>query len=293
MFLEEYSDKKRSSVFEEGRSPKLARMSHSFDDPNWSYQYHLHKDETELVFISGGEGVYNINTNSYPLKKGIILIVEKGAIHSLSSSGDAPLSCWVCAITGYKLADLPEAGYMLPGNLCPCLEAGDHGPAILSLLNEMKSLAESGSPTSLSACDALASALASIYYEIFRSAPEAERHESSSFARDILLYINENYASPISLKQLSEVFHISPDHISHEFAKVYGISPINYVIDRRLSEAKWMLINTSDTLASISRKVGYENTWHFSNLFQKRLKYPPLQFREMYRRGRAAEESET
>lgn len=219
-----------------------------------------------------------------------MLIVEKGAIHSLSSSEDDPLSCWTCAIKDYKLTDLPEAGYMLPSNQSPCHEAGKHKSVMHMIVRELKHLAQSDSPTALVAMDLLAASLASIYVEIFRSDPVWERHGDSSFARDILIYINENYTSPISLKKLSEVFHISQDHISHEFAKVYGISPINYVIDRRLSEAKWMLINTSDTLASISHKVGYDNTWHFSSLFQKRLKYPPLKFRELYRYSQDEEE---
>ena len=291
MFLEEYSDKERNAVFEDGANPKLSRLSHSFNNPYWSYQYHLHKEETELVFISDGAGVYNINTNSYSLKKGSILIVEKGAIHSLSSSEDSPLSCWTCAISDYKLLDMPERGYMLPANLSPCLEAGIHEDSIHMLFEELKYFAECKTKTSLATCDMLASALASIYYEIFRSMPKAERHEAPTFVRDILIYINENYTSPISLKQLSQIFHISSDHISHEFSRVYGISPINYVIDRRLNEAKWMLINTEDSLTSISHKVGYENTWHFSNLFQKRLKYPPLKFRELYRYNKEIKET--
>lgn len=285
MFLEEYSDRKRTEIFADGCSPKLSRMSHSFNDPHWSYQYHLHREETELVYISQGEGTYNINTTSYPLKKGCILIVEQGAIHSLSSSETSVLSCWTCAISDYKITDLDEAGYMLPVNIRPCADAGEHEETIYTLFHEIRRLSSLPGSTAISACDSLTAALASIYYEIFRSAPVIERQGASSFARDVLIYINENYTEKITLKSLSETFHISADHISHEFAKVYGISPINYVIDRRLSEARWMLINTSDSLVSISHTVGYENTYHFSNIFQKRLRYLPTEFRELYQKN--------
>ena len=66
--------------------------------------------------------------------------------------------------------------------------------------------------------------------------------------------------------------------------KIYGISPINYVIDRRLNDAKWLLINTNQSLVSISEKVGYENTSYFSKLFEKRIHYSPLEFREKYKK---------
>ena len=128
------------------------------------------------------------------------------------------------------------------------------------------------------------SSFVNIYYEIFRENPMMERRKDSSFAQNILIYINENYDKKITLKLLSEHFHISADYISHEFRKIYGISPINYVIDRRLNDAKWLLINTNQSLVSISEKVGYENTSYFSKLFEKRIHYSPLEFREKYKK---------
>lgn len=54
MFLEEYGKKERTNIFEPDSRPRLARLSHSFDNPAWKYQYHMHKAETELVYIEGG-----------------------------------------------------------------------------------------------------------------------------------------------------------------------------------------------------------------------------------------------
>ena len=42
------------------------------------------------------------------------------------------------------------------------------------------------------------------------------------------LWDNENYNKKITLKLLSEHFHISADYISHEFRKIYGISPLEF-----------------------------------------------------------------
>lgn len=282
MFLEEYPRQTRPPIFEDQRFPKISRLSHSHSNPNWSYQYHLHKDETELTYIADGRGTFTINTTNYPVKKGNILIVEKGAIHALVSEKENPLDCWTCAIGDYKLADRKEPGFMLPSNICPCMHSGVHESLIHHLFRELDFLRSFPSNTRVSASDTLAISLTGIYYEIFRDHPKLERHKESSFARNILIYINENYNSKITLKTLAEQFHISSDHISHEFTKIYGISPINYVIDRRLNEAKWMLINTSDSLVSISEKIGYENTSYFSKLFQKRIHYSPLEFREKF-----------
>ncbi|EFG2389182.1 AraC family transcriptional regulator, partial [Escherichia coli] len=56
----------------------------------------------------------------------------------------------------------------------------------------------------------------------------------------------------ITLEQLSKKFRASVSYICHEFTKEYRISPINYVIQRRMTEAKWSLTNTELSQAEIS-----------------------------------------
>lgn len=283
MFLENFRDREREAVFDAGCCPMLSRLSHSYDDPHWSYQYHLHTDETELVYIAGGEGTLSINANTYALKRGSILVVEQGSIHSLTSDAVQPLDCWTCAISGYKLSALPKAGFFLPPNVCPAAEAGVCEETIGELFHELDYMRGLGSASALAICDLLAVALAGIFYERYYASPQPEMQKSSAyFLRDILTYLNENYASRITLQQLSQRFHISAAHISHEFARVYGVSPINYVIARRMNEAAWLLLHTQNTMASIARKVGYDNVSHFAKLFCKRMGLPPLEFREKY-----------
>ncbi len=55
----------------------------------------------------------------------------------------------------------------------------------------------------------------------------------------------------------------------------YRISPINYVIQRRMTEAKWSLTNTELSQAEISWRVGYENVDHFAKLFLRHVGCSP------------------
>lgn len=167
-------------------------------------------------------------------------------------------------------------------NKKPYIQAKDKENIVSNIFHELEYFSTMDNDYSLSACNALAISLSYIYYSLYQNADSEKTIKKASFAQDVLFYINENYDKNITLKDLSEHFHISSDHISHKFREVYQISPINYVIDRRISEAKWMLINTKDSLTSISLKVGYENTTHFSNLFLKRVGYPPLVYREKF-----------
>ena len=99
-------------------------------------------------------------------------------------------------------------------------------PLIQSIFHELDLLRTFPSNTRISTSDLLGTALVNIYYEIFRENPTMERRKDSSFAQNILIYINENYNKKITLKLLSEHFHIGADYISHEFRKIYGLSPL-------------------------------------------------------------------
>ena len=99
------------------------------------------------------------------------------------------------------------------------MKAGIHMPLIQSIFHELDLLRTFPSNTKISTSDLLGTALVNIYYEIFRENPTMERRKDSSFAQNILIYINENYNKKITLKLLSEHFHISADYISHEFRK--------------------------------------------------------------------------
>lgn len=275
MYLEHYpkTERKKTSAL-----PSMVRLSHSFDNPHWSYQHHIHRHEAELVYIDGGIGTYYINTSSYPLKKGTILIVEHGAVHSLVSDQDSPLSCWTCAVEASS-----ENAFLLPPDVCPCMEAGEQEALIHSLFQELHRCRKEHSETIRTHCDYITAALSSVYVDRFRQYPKIERPMETSIARELLVYMNEHYTSRITLDGLAKTFFLSSNTISHTFAKAYGISPINYVIDRRMNDAKWMLINTDDTLVSISQRVGYDNASHFCNLFEKRIGCPPMEFRNRYR----------
>ncbi|EFP69377.1 transcriptional regulator, AraC family [Shigella dysenteriae 1617] len=113
---------------------------------------------------------------------------------------------------------------------------------------------------------------------------------TSVLIKDILFYLNNNYREKITLEQLSKKFRASVSYICHEFTKEYRISPINYVIQRRMTEAKWSLTNTELSQAEISWRVGYENVDHFAKLFLRHVGCSPSDYRRQFKNCFAEQE---
>lgn len=82
-------------------------------------------------------------------------------------------------------------------------------------------------------------------------------------ARAARRYIDEHFTEPLSLDMLAEVVHLNKYHLSHTFQREYGISPISYLITRRIREGRHMLENTSYSLSQIAHSIGFSSPSYF------------------------------
>ncbi len=81
-------------------------------------------------------------------------------------------------------------------------------------------------------------------------------------------YIDKNYAENLSLDTISRAVHSSKFHLSREFKRLYGITPAKYLQEKRIQEAKKILINNG-MVSDACFSVGYESLSAFSILFRR------------------------
>lgn len=85
----------------------------------------------------------------------------------------------------------------------------------------------------------------------------------------ILNYLNANYASDISLKKISEEFHLNSSYISQLIKAETGLTYTQYVTALRINKAKELLKTTSLSLLEISEAVGFNDYFYFIKKFKK------------------------
>lgn len=97
-------------------------------------------------------------------------------------------------------------------------------------------------------------------------------------------YIDKNFrCSDLSVETLCEYLHISPSHFSCIFKKIHGINFINYLTDKRIEEAIFLLKTTDYKTKVISEMVGYPESNYFSYVFKKCTDISPANFRKQER----------
>lgn len=82
-------------------------------------------------------------------------------------------------------------------------------------------------------------------------------------------YMHSHYDSKISLEKLSSVACVSKGHFQRAFKIKYGVSPVTYINQYRISAAKNLLSTTSLSCAEIASEVGFEDIFYFSKVFKK------------------------
>lgn len=95
----------------------------------------------------------------------------------------------------------------------------------------------------------------------------------------ILKYIEENYAKDISLKIISEEFHLNANYISQLIKSETGLTYTQYLTELRIGKAKELLKSNSMSLTEISEAVGFNDYFYFIKKFKKAVGVTPGKYK--------------
>lgn len=126
-------------------------------------------------------------------------------------------------------------------------------------------------------------ALLATYLEaLFQFCVEQQQNKESRPIRIIKDYVNENYASPITLDEIARQVYLSPVYVSATFKAQTGMGFTAYLIEVRIDKAKELLRTTGMNVSEIARKVGYTDVKHFGKLFKKQTGINPAEYRRLF-----------
>ncbi|MBE1442848.1 helix-turn-helix transcriptional regulator [Paenibacillus sp. OAS669] len=117
------------------------------------------------------------------------------------------------------------------------------------------------------------------YHRIASKQPAAP--SSNPHIQALIRYIDDNYMNPITLEQLEDTFGLSKYYICHLFKETSRFTLFEYLLNRRVIEAKKLLENTDQDIIQIALSCGFQNLQHFYRIFKRSAKVTPLQYRKI------------
>ncbi|MEX0313931.1 MAG: helix-turn-helix domain-containing protein [Allomuricauda sp.] len=92
-------------------------------------------------------------------------------------------------------------------------------------------------------------------------------------------YLENNYETNLNLDILSSTQAISKYHLLRLFKKYYGVTPTQYVVDKRLEKSKQHLISGM-LVTETCFAVGFQSLGSFSTLFKRKTGKSPYKYQK-------------
>ncbi len=93
-------------------------------------------------------------------------------------------------------------------------------------------------------------------------------------------WMDEHLTEDISLDDYADMALMNPAHFLRNFKTAFGITPHQYMMEKRLELAKKLLLNTRQSVQEISEQIGFDVLSSFSYQFKKQEGLSPSQFRK-------------
>ena len=108
----------------------------------------------------------------------------------------------------------------------------------------------------------------------------SKRALRSNIATAIAEYVSSHYSECISARVLAEKFSISYSYLSKIMSREFGMSLGDYIISKRIEQAKRLLIATDESVAEIAYECGFASSSAFISHFKSQTGKTPLAFRK-------------
>lgn len=245
---------------------------------------HKHENVLELFYVMKGNGQYFVGGREYIVQSGCLVICNAGVMHGEEPFRGHNMESYCCVMQGLSLQGMPENVLTKP-SWNPILYFSDDREAVEHILLSLYDL-HTRSTGNKEVCELLANALLSLVQEKLhrrlQSNATTERN-NEEFLQSIMQYLDEHFMEPLHLQELGERFHISQYYLSHIFKEETGLSPMKYVMYRKIGESQNMLMNSNLPIGAISETLGFNDNCHFSTTFKKYVGLTPTQYRQHFR----------
>lgn len=91
-------------------------------------------------------------------------------------------------------------------------------------------------------------------------------------------YIVKHCSQTITIEALADLLHCSKFYFLREFKKLVGITPYQYLLNKRMEMAQQQLSKPDASIAVVASELGFNDQSHFSRTFKKEFGITPGQY---------------
>lgn len=252
---------------------------------NWEFRPHRHARLHQVLLITEGSGLADIEDRQIPMTPDMVINVPRGHVHGFCFREDT--KGWVVTLSSDLVDECLHEGEGL-GAMLNTAGATALTPDLCALARQ---IFDEYGRRSFGRAHVLRS-MAGLLIGLVARALQAGHGEPDP-GRDNPLFrrfealVETEYASRMTVSGYADQLAVSPTHLNRIVRQATGSSASSLITARMLREARRLLIYTTLTAAEIGYALGFSDPAHFSRVFARGTGDPPRRFRErMERRDR-------
>ena len=253
---------------------------------------HWHRS-FELSFTANGKiDEFIINGQHYAPTAGTILVINPNEVHAISgSTKDDEENSALSILIPYSFMTeyIPEFSYRfyeIPPEQQRTLSQQQHYSELQQYFYHLFQVMEQ--PDAFSSLKILSLVYDILYHltKAFSSVREIKNDfsvtttEEFAWIDSVLVYIQQYFASPLTVGELAEANHLAPSYFSRKFKKYMDMSVMEYVAEIRLQAAFQQIAHTNRSIKAISDSCGFANHKSLISKFKKSYGMTPLNYRQ-------------
>ena len=246
-----------------------------------------HHDFYEVYFFLSGNVQYNIESRSYLLTPGDVLLISPMELHQPMFGAEhreyERVVLWIDKqfLEGFNLQEqsLTDCFNTASSHHSNLLRPeGVQRQFLMFLLEQLISENAIEDPyREISSMAYLAQILVALNRLARQQRKDDLTAEPDSVVYNVLIYINEHYSENLTLDDLANRFFVSKYHLSREFQRLVGTSVHRYIVQKRLVMAKQML-SAGKPSSEVYQSCGFGDYSNFYRAFKAEYQISPKEY---------------
>lgn len=235
-------------------------------------------DNTEFLFCLDGEGNVSIDGKDILMKTGDTVIINAGCLHSISAKELVKYHCLIIDNSFFTDNGIDIYSLAFCEKVCDskCREISEKAATLFGSEKQPFSVAEIRLCLLEFVCHVCRN------YSRTKAGRPAKVSKGYEAVLDTIGYINNHFSEKLTLEDISSRAGFSKYHFTRIFKENTGVSVVEHINARRCDNARFLLRETSKTIAEISLECGFESSSYFAKAFSRFYGDLPSEYRKKH-----------